>query len=257
MLKAVMAFLSLGTVHYIGFLIEVPFEIVSVASLRFVTSFVATFTFYVMFCYMVTKVFSFAISQFYYSALAPLAALTIAASKRFPKWLAKPAKKMHRETNIAEKLIYWVFFFLIFTVMFNFAYLDFDFSTVGQLTWMGVIGVVIASILKSGILIRPKTQIQRILDKKRIALRRSLMRDYSYLLAGSVVAISFYTGMLRFEKMMTEDLVNFESERFRGQVHVLLNVNDTYLLVETGFKKRIFIFLTESMMMRLPTDHGK
>lgn len=52
-----MAFLSLGTVHYIGFLIEVPFEIVSVASLRFVTSFVATFTFYVMFCYMVTKVF--------------------------------------------------------------------------------------------------------------------------------------------------------------------------------------------------------
>jgi hypothetical protein len=69
---------------------------------------------------MITKVFSFAISQFYYSALAPLAALTFAASKKFPGWLKKPARRMHRETNMAEKLIYWTFFLYYIQLYFQF-----------------------------------------------------------------------------------------------------------------------------------------
>lgn len=256
-IKAFLAFLSLGTVHYIGFLMEVPFEIVSIASLKFLTNFVATFTFYLTFCYMVTKVFSFAISQFYYSALAPLAALTFAASKRFPGWLKKPARKMHRETNLAEKLIYWAFFVIIFSFIFNFSYLKFDYYLVGRMTWMLLIGITLAAMLKSGILIRPKTQIQRILDKKRVALRRSLLRDYSYFLAGSAVAISFYTGMLRFDKIMSEDVVVFNNGKYQGQVHVLLSMDDAYLLIESSFKKQTFLYLTDTIMIRLATDHNK
>ncbi|POA73770.1 hypothetical protein C1888_06515 [Pseudomonas sp. GW531-T4] len=256
-IKALLAFFSLGTVHYIGFLMEVPFEIVSIASLKFLTNFVATFTFYLTFCYMVTKVFSFAISQFYYSVLAPLAALTFAASKKFPGWLKKPARRMHRETNMAEKLIYWTFFFIIFSFMLNFSYLKFDYSTVGKMTWMWVSGITLAAILKCGILIRPTTQVQRILDRKRVALRRSLIRDYSYLLAGSAVALSFYTGMLRFDKIMTEEVIDFKSEQYQGQVHVLLSIDDAYLLIESSFKKQTFLYLTGTIMMRLPTDHSK
>ncbi|MGJ7514584.1 hypothetical protein ACSFE6_09650 [Pseudomonas baetica] len=256
-IKAVLAFLSLGTVHYIGFLMEIPFEIVSIVSLKFLTNFVATFTFYLTFCYMATKVFAFVISQLYYSALAPLAALTFAASRKFPERLRKPARRMHRETNIAEKLIYWVFFLVIFSFMFNFSYLKFDYSTVGRMTWMWVGGISFAAILKSGIMIRPTTQIKRILDKKRIALRRSLIRDYIYLLTGSAVALSFYTGMLRFEKIMTEDVVNFRSEQYQGQARVLLSIDDAYLLVESSFRKQTFFYLVDTIMIRLPTDRNK
>jgi hypothetical protein len=115
-------------------------------------------------------------------------------------------------------------------------------------------GIVAAAILKSGIPIRPRTQIQRILDKKRVALRRAFLRDFGYLIAGSCVAISFYTGMLRFDKIMTEDMVNFKNEQYQGHAHVLLNVDGAYLLLERSFKKRTFLYLTEKTVIRLSTD---
>lgn len=254
--KALLAFLSLGTVHYVGFLIGVPLEILSITSLKFLTNFVATFTFYLTFCYLATKVFAFAISQFYYSGLAPFAALTFAASKKFPRWLRKPARRMHRETKLAETLIYWMFFAFIFIFLLNFSYLKFDYSTVGKMTWLAAIGISVSSILKSGILIRPKTQIRRILDKNRIALRRSLLRDYSYLLAGLAVVLSFYAGMLRFDKIMTEDFIDIKNENYQGQAHILLSVDDAYLLVEKSPGQRTFIYLTNEITARLTTSHN-
>ncbi len=158
---------------------------------------------------------------------------------------------------MAEKLIYWTFFFIIFSFMFNFSYLKFDYSTVGKMTWMWASGITLAAILKCGILIRPTTQIQRILDKKRVALRRSLIRDYSYLLAGSAVALSFYAGMLRFDKIMTEEVIYFKNEQYQGQAHVLLSIDDAYLLIERSFKKKTFLYITSTVMMRLSTDSNK
>lgn len=231
-----------------------PFEIASIVSLKFLANFVAIFTFYLTLCYLVTKVFSFVISQAYYTIIAPLAALTFAASKKLPSRLRKPARKMHRETRMAEKIIYWTFFFPIFTFMFNFSYLKFDSSTASQLIWICAGVITLAAILKSGIMIRPRTQIPRILDKKRIALRRSLLRDYLYLLAGTGVLISFYTGILRYEKIMNEDMTSLKNEYYQGQAHVLLSNDNAYLLIESSFKKQNFIYLTDKLMMQLPID---
>ncbi|MHB2050352.1 hypothetical protein [Pseudomonas sp. VEM90] len=255
--KAALVFLSLGTVHYVGFLMEVPLEIVSIVSLKFVASFVGTFTFYLTFCYIVAKVLSFSISQFYYSALAPLAALTFAASKLLPNWLKKPARRMHRETNTAEKLIYWVSFVFIFIFAINFSYLKFNYSSVGKITWVSASGMAVAAFLKCGILIRPRTQVRRILDKKRIALRKSLVRDYSYLIAGLALVLSYYTGMLRFEKIMTERLVDFKSENHQGQAHVLLSVDGAYLLAESNLNKQELLYINDGVTIRLPIDLAK
>lgn len=256
-IKAALAFLSLGTVHYVGFLMGVPLEIVSIASLKFMANFVATFTFYLTLCYMVAKVLSFAVSQFYYSSLAPLAALTFVVSKVLPDWLKKPARKMHRETNVVEKLIYWASFVFVFVFTFNFSYLKFNHSTVGGMTWVWAGGICLAALLKSGILIRPKAQIQRVLDRKRVALRKALVRDYSYLIAGLVMVLSFYAGVLRFEKIMTERLVDFRSEVYQGQVHVLLNAEGAYLLVGSGSGGMEFLYVNEYVTMRVPTNNGK
>ena len=255
--KAALAFLSLGTVHYVGFLMGVPLEILSIVSLKFMASFVATFTFYLTFCYLVAKVLSFAISQLYYSVLAPLAALTFAASRLLPNWLKKPARRMHRETNAAEKLIYWVSFAFIFFFTLNFSYLKFHYSSVGKVTWVWAGGIFAAAFLKCGILIRPKTQIKRVLDKKRIALRKSLVRDYSYLIAGLALALSYYAGMLRFEKIATEKPVEFKGEKYQGQYHVLLSVEGAYLLVGSGSAKKDFIYIDNAVVIRLPIDSEK
>ena len=236
---------------------KVPLEILSIISIKFMASFVATFTFYLTFCYLVAKVLSFAISQLYYSALAPLAALTFAASRVLPNWLKKPARRMHRETNAAEKLIYWVSFVFIFMFSLNFSYLKFHYSSVGEMTWVWAGGIFLAAILKCGILIRPRTQIKRILDKRRIALRRSLARDYSYLIAGLALALSYYAGMLRFEKIITEEPVDYKSEKHQGQSHVLLSIEGAYFLVESSSNKKEFLYIDNNVTMRLPIDHEK
>ncbi|WP_156485971.1 hypothetical protein [Pseudomonas sp. ABFPK] len=164
---------------------------------------------------------------------------------------------MHRETNAAEKLIYWVSFAFIFFFTLNFSYLKFHYSSVGKVTWVWAGGIFAAAFLKCGVLIRPRTQIKRVLNKKRIALRKSLVRDYSYLIAGLALALSYYAGMLRFEKIATEKPVEFKGEKYQGQYHVLLSVEGAYLLVGSGSAKKDFIYIDNAVVIRLPIDSEK
>jgi hypothetical protein len=96
--KAAVTLLSLGTAHYVGFLIHIPFEILSIVSIKFLPQFVATCSFYLTLCYLTARIFSFGISQLYYSASAPLAGFSIAASKWLPKRLKNGASR-----RIADK----------------------------------------------------------------------------------------------------------------------------------------------------------
>ncbi len=81
-----------------------------------------------------------------------------------------------------------------------------------------------------------------------------MLRDYLYLLAGTGVLISFYTGILRYEKIMNEDMTSLKNEYYQGQAHVLLSNDNAYLLIESSFKKQNFIYLTDKLMMQLPID---
>lgn len=232
--KLAIGFMSLGTAHYMGFLWSVPFEVISVVSSRYVVSFVGIFTFYVVSCYYLSRSITFSISQFYYCFIVPLVAGVFGANRLARGKLTRSARRMYRETTMAERIIYWVFFLPMFPFLLNFAYLKFNYEVMGAEAKLLGGFLLLAAVLRSGVLNRPN-QIFRFFDKKRIALRRRLLRDYAVFFAGAAVAVSFYAGVLRYEKVLHEEPVSLKSEMYQGDVRVLLNAGGDFLAVEDEF----------------------
>ncbi|QXH48126.1 hypothetical protein KSS93_09525 [Pseudomonas xanthosomatis] len=232
--KLAIGFMSLGMAHYMGFLWSVPFEVTSLVSSRYVVSFVGVFTFYVASCYYLTRAITFSISQFYYCFIAPLVVGVFGANRLARGKLRRSARRMYRETTMAERIIYWVFFLPMFPFFLNFAYLKFNYEMMGAETKLLGGFLLLAAVLRSGVLNRP-SQIFRIFDKKRVALRRRLLKDYAVFFAGVTVVISFYAGVLRYEKILHEEPVWLKSEMYQGDVRMLLNAGGDFLVVEDEF----------------------
>uniref|UniRef100_UPI001981DF4E hypothetical protein n=1 Tax=Pseudomonas viridiflava TaxID=33069 RepID=UPI001981DF4E len=85
---------------------EIPFEMLSLISLEFAASFIALFTFYLTLSYTVSKVFSFALSQFYYSISALVASGVLAFRNARPKKPSSKLVKLHKDTPLLEKVSY-------------------------------------------------------------------------------------------------------------------------------------------------------
>ncbi|CAI8910995.1 MULTISPECIES: hypothetical protein [Pseudomonas] len=249
--KVALTLASLGTAHYMGFIMAVPFEVLSIISITFLVGFVGVFTFYVTLCYLVAKVFSFAISQFYYSFIAPFAACVYAAGRIKPGRLRKAAVRLHKETPLAEKIAYGLVMVIAFPLLLNFSYLKFDFSDAGGMVISLTLGIIAAAILKSGILIRGKAQIARIRDKRRVALRRRLLKEYLYLVVGMLLCLSFYAGMVRFQKVLGEDQIHLSGHGYTGDVHVIFNSAGAYLAIEDSGRERVFIYVDGDVSMRV------
>lgn len=249
--KLLLALLSLGSAHYIGFLIEIPFEMLSLISLEFAASFIALFAFYLTLSYTVSKVFSFALSQFYYSISALVASGVLAFRNARPKKPSSKLVKLHKDTPLLEKVSYWLAISICFPFLFNFSYLRLNIEQTSQLIAVTFFSILVASILKTEILIRPKRQIRRILDKKRSALRRRLFRDYIYLAAGSAVALSFYTGYLRYEKIMHEERPYIEHKKYNGWAKILMKSGSSYLLVDDLKKPDTLIYIDNNTSIKV------
>lgn len=249
--KSLLVLLSLGTAHYIGFLIEIPFEILSIISLEFLASFVALFVFYLTLSYIISRVFSFAASQAYYSASALLAGGTLTLKKFSPSRLNKASITIHKETPLAEKISYWIFMTTLFPFVFNFTYLKLNTKETSQLIITIISAIVISAILKTGIILGLTRQIKRIIDKRRVALRRRLLLDYTYLIAGSALAISFYTGHLRYEKITHEERVYITHKHHTGWVRILMKSGNSYLLIDDLLEPATLTYINTETSIKL------
>lgn len=74
----------------------------------------------------------------------------------------------------------------------------------------------------------PKVAWGRLRDKRRVALRRLLFKSFTYLLAGFALGLSYYLGYLRFDKVVDEDSVYIESERFIGMATILMKSGESF-----------------------------
>ncbi|MNJ29676.1 hypothetical protein D3C77_242500 [compost metagenome] len=129
--RAVLVFMSLGTAHYVEFLWSVPFEILSIVSSKYVVTFVAAFTVYVMSCYCLCCSIAFAISQFYYCFIVPVVAGIFGVNRFLGRRITRSVRRMYRERVFVEKIFYWVFFIPMFPFFLSFVCLKFDCYSVG------------------------------------------------------------------------------------------------------------------------------
>ena len=251
-IKSFLVVLSLASAHYSGFMSGIPFEMLSIVAVDFLSSFIALFVFYFLMCYTVARVIAFAASQFYYSFFHTLAALFLWLKKRWPHRLKRAGPKLYKEAALYEVLFYWVVGVIVFYFIFDFSYLKVNFSSVSNMVWILCLFVFAALVMKAGFFARaPKRVMKRLVDRKRIAHRRQLLKAFIYFLTGVSLGFSYYLGMVRFNKVMGENPVYIESENFNGMANVLMKSGESFLLIDKSVGAGVFYYISERFSVRL------
>ncbi|MCE5364448.1 hypothetical protein [Pseudomonas anguilliseptica] len=256
--KAVLVVLSLASAHYSGFMTQVPFEMLSIVAVDFLSAFISIFVFYFLMSYTIARVFAFALSQFYFSFFHAIAAFVLRLRRQWPLRFNRTGSKIYKESTVYEKVLYWIVFVVGVYFIFNFSYLKVKYSEVDQVVWFLGGSIVLALILKAGFLARsPKAVITRLFDRKRIAYRRQILRAFIYFLTGLSLAFSYYLGIVRFDKIMDEEAVYISSEKFTGMANVLIKSGDSFLLVDKSAGLESFFYVNGKFSVRLKVEEGQ
>lgn len=256
--RFVLVMLSLASAHYSGFMTQVPFEMVSVVAVDFLSEFIAVFVFYFVMCYTIAKVFAFSLSQFIVSCFHTITALVLRLKNRWPVLLTRSSARMYKDSVRLEGVIYGFFLVLGMYILFDFCYLRVEYSRVGGSVWFFAICMVIAFLLKIGFGARtPKVALGRLRDKKRIALRRLFFKSFTYFAAGFLMGFSFYLGYLRFDKVVDEDAVSIESKVFSGMATILMKSGESFLLLDGSADVETFYYVNDKFSVRLQDGKSK
>ncbi|VXC46873.1 hypothetical protein [Pseudomonas sp. 8O] len=256
--KATLVVLSLASAHYSGFMTQVPFEMLSIVAVDFLSAFISVFVFYFLMSYTIARVFAFAISQFYFSFFHAIAAFALRLRRHWPLRFNRSAPKIYKESMVYEKVLYWVVFAIGVYLVFNFSYLKVKYSEISKVVWFLGGSMVVALVLKAGFLARsPVVVIKRLFDRKRIAYRRQLLNAFIYFLTGISLAFSYYLGIVRFDKIMEEDAVYISSEKFKGMANVLIKSGDSFLLIDKDAEFETFFYVSDKFSVRLRDTERK
>ncbi|MFI8980459.1 hypothetical protein [Ectopseudomonas khazarica] len=254
--KSALILFSLVTAHYAGFLVRLPFEMLSIVAIDLLPLFVSLLVLYFSLCYTIAKVFSFTVQQFYSSFLI----LVVASVFRVGAWfgrLPKQGAKMYREVRVVEKIIYIFFLIMIFLFTFDFAYLNLSFEALKG--WVGICAVisVVALLLKTDVLSRGAGQVKRrLFDKRRVRYRRKVLEAALYIVAGSMLAFSFYSGYWRYDKLIGEEPLKIESDRYSGVVNVLIGSGSYFYGIERCSAGGNYIYVSNEFVVRLGLGDG-
>lgn len=247
--------LSFASAHYSGFMSSVPFEMLSIVAVDFLSPFIALFVFYFLMCYTVARVIAFAISQFYYSFFHTMAALFLWLKKRWPNKFKRTGPKLYKEAILYESFFYWVVGVVVLYFSFDFSYLKVDFSSVNNAIWFLCLFVFVALVMKAGFFARtPKKVVKRLFDRRRIAYRRQLLKAFIYFLTGVSLGFSYYFGTVRFDKVMGESPVYIESENFTGMANILMKSGDSFLLVDKNASAETFYYVSDRFSVKLKEE---
>jgi hypothetical protein len=249
-LKGVLALLSVVVTHYAGFLYKIPSVMISVAAVEFFPTFSALFAFYLAFSYATARVFGFLLSQ-----IAAISYISVGSIVfRYGKFLKiKRYLKLYKDRMKEENNLYWVFVVLLFCLFFSFAYVravTFEFS--GFFIFCVVV-IFVAAVLKTDILvISPMSIARRAVNKLRLKYRREMLASYMFVLVGIVLALSYYTGVLRFERLQGEKAVEFKSSGFNGSIKILISNADAVLAIEENDEVFSYVYASGKTVIRLP-----
>lgn len=248
--KFVFIIFSLASAHYMGFLTQVPFEILSIVAVDFLPAFISLFAFYFLLSYTIAKVFSFVLSQLYLSSFYTVASIGLRVRRHWPERFNRVGAKIYREASRAENIIYWMVFALVFLFVFNFSYVRVQVASIGEVVWVFSVGVFIALLFKAGLGARgPLQVVRRMFDRNRIAYRRRLLSALLYFVMGVSLTVSFYTGIVRFEKLVSEDEVSVESKLYVGRSNILIKSGGALLVFNKSSNPQSYIYITDDLLV--------
>ena len=251
-IKITLVVLSLASAHYSGFMSQVPFEMISITAVDFLPAFISVFVFYFVLSYSIARVFAFGLSQFYMSVFYSMLVLPLWLRKKWPEKFRKSGVKTYKEITKLDPFIYWLILGCILVYVFNFSYLKFDYFKIGGHVKFLAISVFVALIFKAGFTIRnPLVVFKRMVNKRRVAYRRSLLKAFIYFLTGFSLGLSFYAGVLRYDKVVAEDAVNLKIGEYSRFVNLLVSSGGAFLAVDKSQELEVYIYAKDNVLVTL------
>lgn len=248
--KSGLALLSIMVTHYAGFLYKLPSAIVSVAAVEFFPTFSALFIFYLTFCYATARVFGFLFSQvgvvgyiFFSSAVY-----------RYGRYVrVKKYLKTYKARSEEESNFYLISVGIVFSLLFLIAYVrpvSFEFSSF----FIFCVAVIfISAVLKTDILVlRFRSVVRRLINERRLKYRREMIASYMFVVVGMFLALSYYAGVLRFERLERERAVEYASDYLVGDLKILMSNKDAVLAIEDSEEFFTYVYASGSAVIRLP-----
>lgn len=256
--RSILVILSLASAHYCGFMTRMPFEMVSIVAVDFLSAFISIFVFYFVMCYTISRVFAFSSSQLVISCFHAFAAFVLLLRRKWPGRFSRSGSKVYKDTLRFESFIYYVFMVSGLCLLFNLSYLKIKYSEINEGVWYFGVGIFVALFLKAGFLARhPAKVFGRLHDKKRVAYRRQVLKAFLYFLTGLSLAFSYYIGVVRFDKIMGENAVRIESEVYSGEAVMLMKSGSSFLLVDNSSGVKEFYYVSDGFSVKLEGRNSK
>lgn len=239
LLSLIALMLSAASAHYLGFLMHIPFEMLSVIAEKFLADFILTFVFYATLSLTMSRVIAFSLSQVVSSETSALAALSLRLRRHWPGKFNKFGIRAFKENSKLENFSYWLILITALLFTLNFSYFKISLNGIGSTSWLIISAIITSVVFKAGFLNRnPIETIRRISDKKRVRFRKQLAQLLIRSGTGLALVFSFYSGIFRYEKIMEEKPLHFSSKIYNAQANILLSSKDKFFLVEKTSPKR-------------------
>ncbi|SDI71003.1 hypothetical protein SAMN05216588_12284 [Pseudomonas flavescens] len=226
--KFALVFFALSITHYAGFIAGFPIWVISAAAVDMFPAFSKLSVFYIAFCYSISRVLGFVTSQFIIS-ISTIASGTGKKENKF-SWLKKYVVD-YKGRSEEESAYYWVLTIFSTVGMVFLTYVtpsDFAFSTVPVLA---MVVLVVAALLKMDVMVVRVSKIP-IKILRRPKYRANLVPRMGFVLLGFALCLSYYTGLLRFERLMKEPPIEYKSGDFTASLVVLISSGDSVLGIE-------------------------
>ena len=248
MLKGAIAIFSIVVTHYAGFLSGFPIVMISASAVDMFPTFSTLFLFYLTFCYSVSRVAGFVISQGM-AGSSILSSVFYYRRPRIPRLRAYIKQYKSRVTE--ESFLYYGMTLSIFLLLFYITYVHPKELRLSPYFLIATVFILIAALLKSDILVlKPKAIIKRIKNKLRLKYRDNLFSAYVSLGFGIVLCAAFYAGDLRRDRLMQENATAYKSSMLEGNVKILMSNSRSVVGVEEGEEMVTWIYASKDAVQR-------
>lgn len=245
-LRGVFIFLALVITHYAGFITGFPIWVISAAAVDLFPTFSALFLFYLTFCYSVARVMGFVLSQF----IVSMSIFFTGADRRGHKfrWLRKYVVN-YKGRSDEESAYYWGMTVFAGVGLLFLTYVTPSGFTLSIIPMSAVLVLIFAAVLKTDILVAKPSKLFRKL-KKRPRYRGNLISGMGFVFFGVVLSLSYYAGVLRFERLINEKPIDYASSSLKANLVVLISNRDSVLGIEETESAISWIYSSGEVVMK-------
>nr|WP_152665034.1 hypothetical protein [Pseudomonas toyotomiensis] len=248
--KGMLVVLSILVTHYAGFLSHFPIALVSAAAVEMFPTFSALTLFYVTFCYSFARVAGFVVSQ---GGVA--FSIFIGAAYHRKGWRQRLRQYVRLYKNRPAEESIWnvgitiIFFFcLLFLV-----YVTPESLNLGPVFYVCSVMILMAVLLKSDLMVlKPKSLVKRVKNKRRKKYRESLFASYLFLGFGVVLSGAFVSGFLRYDRLMGEQPIVYKSANLKAELKVFISSSDSVVGLQEDEDYITWIYASKDAVMRFP-----